>query len=103
MEKQQYARYMQAIIAHHKKEDAFYEVMDSFGCRFDSDIFDEYECMLVESIEDAMHDTENWTSYFLYERSGDLSKPCVWDKNDVPIDTSTWEKVYDLIQGRETE
>ena len=103
MTKEQYVKFMNAINEHHKKEDAFYSAMDLFGCSFDGDIFDEYECMLIVSIEDAMHDTENWTSYFLYERGGDLSKTCVWDKDNVPIDTSSWDKIYDLIQGGQTE
>lgn len=100
---EKYAKYMKAIVAHHKKEDAFYDAVSLFGCWMDGDIFDEYETMLVDAIEDSLKDKSGWTSYFLYERHGDLSEVCVWEASGAPIDTSTWEKVYELIQEGSVE
>lgn len=60
----------------------------------------EVEDLFVRTIEAALDDKDNWTSYFVYEQHGDLSKECVFeDDGETVIDTSDWGKVYDLILG----
>ena len=58
-----------------------------------------YEELMVEFIELALNDDEQWTSYFAWERGFDLSEPCVMDSNNNFIPTDTWGAVYDLIRG----
>lgn len=94
--REKYQELMEAQVEYQKKIDALSDVL----CELDSTclISCEIEDLFVQAVETALGDEDGWTSYFLYERGGDLSKPCVTkDDGTTQIDTSDWGKVYDLI------
>ena len=92
---------MERIIAYREKWDVMVEALKPFGLGFVGSPSDDpdLEQILVDAIGTALNDTEDYISYFLYDRNGDLSKPCIWDENENYIDTSDWGKVYDLIMS----
>lgn len=83
-----------------ERQDEMNAALCKYGILLDHDPCDDtFEEIALRAIEDAVDDEEDWTCYFLYERMGKLDVPCVWDEDHNPIDTSSWEKVYDLIRG----
>ena len=100
--KEKYSKTIDFILRARETVSKIEELLDALGCRaYDFELFDEYESTIVNLLDDALEDPSEWTSYFLWERNGDLSKPCVYDADDREIDTSSWEKVYDMItEGR---
>ena len=85
-----------------ERQDEMYDALCKYGILLDPDPRDDtFEEIALCAIEDAVDDKEGWTCYFLYERMGRLDVPCVWDKDHNPIDTSSWEKIYDLIRSEQ--
>lgn len=99
--KERYRKTIDFILRARETVSKVQDLLDELGIRaYDFELFDEYETALVTLLEAAMEDPEEWTSYFVWERNADLSKPCVYDADDREIDTSSWEKVYDMITER---
>lgn len=95
--KETFVRTMERIDAFHNKEVALENATRAFGYGYIGGETDTLEAALVDLIREDLHDTDDWIGYFLYERYGSLDGECVFDEDNTPIDTSTWEKVYDMI------
>lgn len=98
--KEQFVDIMKRIVRYHEQEDALDAALRPFGYEYTLPEGDCLEQIIIDTLEYALNDEEGWVSYFLYERDGDLSEKCVYE-NDIPIDTSDWGKVYDLIISRQ--
>lgn len=94
--KNQFIDKINRIMEYRAKIEALDEAIRPFGyVYYGDDACLEY--VLVDCLELALNDKNHWISYFLYERNGDLSDPCVFDADKKAIDTSSWGAIYDLI------
>ena len=59
-----------------------------------------YESQMLKVLEDAMHDTGEMISYFIYELDfgQEYKEGCVTENNNEIIDISTAEKLYDYLE-----
>jgi len=81
-----------------RDEDEVREFLYHRGVTVDMDHLWTREDLLVDALEAALDDKNEWIAYFLWERDGKLDgEPCVFERDNTPIDTSDWGKVYDLI------
>lgn len=102
MTKERYVELVQRLLNRIERQDEMYDALYKYSILLDPDPSgDTFEEIALCALEDAVDDKDGWTGYFLYERMGKLDEPCVWDKDHNPIDTSSWEKVYELIRGDE--
>ena len=101
--KEQFVKTMERIMEYRANIDALDKALAPFGyVYYGTDTGLEY--LLIENLETELNDKSHWISYFLYERNGDLSEPCVYEGEDHKIiDTSTWEEIYELICGSTEE
>ncbi len=94
---------MQRIMKHREYVEDLETAIGKFGYEYVGlDVEDDcdLEQCLIDVISSDLDDRNGWISYFLYEREGDLSKPCVTDQDNHIIDTSDWGKVYDMLLGK---
>ena len=78
-----------------KADEAFHDLSPGFGGFHIPDVLDITLGILV----DVFNDKNDWIDYFVNELDflKDYRVGCVCDGNDVPIDLSTWDKVYDFL------
>lgn len=79
--------------------DAVDEAMHTLSpdfCRF---YIPEVSAMTIEVLEEVFNDNEGWLAYCVYELDYlEKYKPgMVLDQYIMPVDLSTWEKVYDFL------
>ena len=78
-----------------KVDEALYDLSPDFGGFHIPDVLE----ITLDVLVDIFNDKNDWIDYFINELDflKDYKMGCVRDGNDVPIDLSTWDKVYDFL------
>lgn len=85
-----------------ERDDAMTELNKVFTEEFEDSVFYpyfKYDAMMMKVLANAMHDENDWISYFICE--GDYGKDLKFDsvseEDGTPIDITTPEKLYDFL------
>lgn len=100
--KEIFVKTMERLEALDKKMDAIDEAMHELSPDFCGFYIPEAFNIAIDTLTEAMGDNEEWISYCIYEENwledfnlGDVT--VMRDGNEVDVDLSTWDKVYDFI------
>ena len=103
MDKTTFKKLMNEFIALRKDEDRLCNAMQKFDPDFGYFSLGRYETLFLQTMKEAMNDTSDWISYFVYDMSlgKDAKQKSVTDKNGKGIPIKTLDNLYNLINNKE--
>jgi len=103
MDKTTFKKLMNEFIALRKDEDRVNDAMKKFDPDFGYFSLGRYETLFLQAMKEAMTDTSDWISYFVYDMSfgKDAKEKSVTDKNGKGIPIKTLDNLYNIIKNNE--
>jgi hypothetical protein len=103
MDKTTFKKLMNEFIALRKDEDNVDRAMRKFNPDFGYFSLGRYETLFLQAMKEAMTDTSDWISYFVYDMSfgKDAKEKSVTDKNGKGIPIKTLDNLYNIIKNNE--
>jgi len=103
MDKTTFKKLMNEFIALRKDEDNVDRAMRKFNPDFGYFSLGRYETLFLQAMKEAMTDTSDWISYWVYEISfgKEAKQKSVTDKNGKGISIKTLDNLYNIIKNND--
>ena len=98
LSKKEFIKYINILKEYNKIQSDLYDISNGAISLFEFDIISKLENSVLKLLEYVMHDSSNMIDYWLYELNfgKDFYDGCIVE-NDINIDVSTVEKLYDYL------
>lgn len=98
LNKKDFIKYINILSEYDKLQDDLYQITNGAISLFELDVISKLENSVLKLLEYIMNDSSNVIDYWLYELhfGKDFYDGCIRE-NDINIDISTVEKLYDYL------